>query len=256
MFAQWRNGCLEWLGDTRGEISSQWDIETADRSGFFNLLQGHVSTHQSELSVNLWPPHRRIRVSMPEGQWTLAYAADVGDEEIVRYQRLSCERQSLFQDFSVRYRFPKSRFPTASIGGRTYVHKSTNRWYQFPVSEVVLRNGAEQIRVEIIGYEAAGRFAAQMYVRDEPGKHWIVHARLTPSPGQVPWVRWDTRFGRVIDVRGSTASKVIISPIGNLLWYSAERLGGRPNIQAMSLARLYRDDVISLTTRTRLVGLP
>ena len=129
-------------------------------------------------------------------------------------------------------------------------HTSSNRWYQFPVDKAILIGKEIIATVKTIRYQGKDKFRREMYVRDEPTGRWVVHARLMPDPPQQLWIRWDTRFGRVVDLRDKWARRLFnaSSIVWSKLWYRAERAGGRPNLQAQGLTCLNAGEAIMLET--------
>ncbi len=233
-------------------LTDGWDIETSDREAFLTLSQSHgrkpTLTAATALSA-------RYEAEMPEGRWQLELATQVEEDGVRRSQTLSASTPLLMQDFVCRYRFPKALFPAARIAGHTLTHSGANVWHQYPVSRLELLGPAWVVHLSasstVIG---DARFRLDHYVRDEPGPDWVVHARMMPSPEDQRWLRWETRWGRILDVRSGPALRVL-SALGldRPLWYLAERRGGRPNIALIGLARLGAGAELSLVSELRVI---
>jgi hypothetical protein len=102
-------------------------------------------------------------------------------------------------------------------------------------------------RLSLTGWSGPATFSPHAYVRDEVGPYWIVHFRLFPETPDEYWIKWDSKWGRLVDIRSKLASAILsFKGLRNVLWYRAERCGGRPNIQALGLVRLAAGETLKL----------
>lgn len=236
-------------------LSHGWDVETSDREAFFALTQPHgrkPATRDGDRAVGTY------RVAMPEGGWQLELGTDLDDGVVHRRQTLTATGPVVLQDFVCRYRFPRVLFPRARIAGRVFTHRGRNTWHQYPTAGVEL-SGPSWTATIGTEYTCRGKalFRLDHYVRDEPGPDWVVHARLMPHPEALRWLRWDTRWGRLLDVRHPAALRVLAATrLDRPLWHLAERRGGRPNLELLGLAVLAAGTVLRLDSRLRLRPAP
>lgn len=232
-------------------MGTRWGVETADRGSFFSLDGGHGWVAKRRIDHTSSGIYRHeLEVRMAEGHWVLHTEVYPEGDVLVRHQRLVCLSRTWFQDFVCRFRFCKSLFQTAQIAGRHFAHRGTNRWYQYPVRIATLHGERLSLKVKVSDWYGAGKFNQEMYVRDEPGDAWIVHARLMPSMHDAYWIRWDTRLGRILNVPDRVARPLLKVPIiKKNLWYRAERTGGRPNLQGQSLVCLEQGDELVIECR-------
>lgn len=232
-------------------IGQEWGVETADRGSFFTLTEGGCCFTIISDRVVSEPQYalRTLEVRMAEGHWRLRLETVVSQSSLTFRSQLKALEDSWFQDFVNRYRFESRVFDQARIAGRDLHHVSSNRWYQFPVNRVELFGEDVSATVQVTKYHTAGRFRQEAYVRDEPLGNWVVHGRFIPHPPEALWIRWDTRFGRVVDLRGVWARWLLAARgMRSWLWYRAERVGGHPNFQAQGLARLRAGESIMMET--------
>lgn len=225
-----------------------WGAETADRASFFTLTDRPYGCdiRTTNLSSIQGGFARQTEVVMAEGHWLLDMALQHDGTMFRVEQTLHCIEDSLLQDFVVRFKFDRSAFDAASIGGRTVKHMSRNVWHQYPVHHVTLHGPHGTAEVSLFDAITCDRFLPHIYVRDEPGS-WIVHVRLIPSePCDLYWIRWANRFFSVS--LGDHWSRRLLKWgwLKKKLWYLAERRGGRPALQAQGLARLRRGDTIGI----------
>ncbi len=233
-----------------GTLSSGWGVETADFGGFFSLENdsyGWECDGKDYSNSAIFATFVLNGVSMPYGNWNLASETSFSGLKFQRYQELVCTSDSYFQDFVMRFKFPKKNFPIAKINGDEYLHKGSNIWNQHTVTGVSLEGKDIKVKIEYDDQPILKGFRADVYVRDEPGDYWIVHFRLMPEPPNSLWIKWDTRIGRILSIKGRLARLILSSRwIRKILWYRAERIGGKPNIQALGLAKIKKGEKVSI----------
>jgi hypothetical protein len=225
------------LADGGTVLSHGWDVETSDREAFFSLTQPHGRKPEARAGD---AGTSRYRTVMPEGRWELELSTGMDGTTVHRAQTLTATGPVLVQDFVCRYRFPTAVFPRARISGRELRHTGSNIWHEYRTGEVELIGPDRTVTVRT-RFTPTGRAALRLdhYVRDEPGPDWVVHARLIPDPEALRWLRWDTRWGRLLDVRNPAVLRLLTTArLDRRLWYLAERRGGRPNLELLGLAAL------------------
>lgn len=248
---EYKNGLPSRVIAGNSVLGENWGAETSDRHSFFTLTGNSVNCRV--LSDKSYKKNgviiRELIVEMVQGTFLLRHEVQQEEGIIFRRQKLVCITDSVFQDYVTRYKFNKSLFANAEIAGHSFVHRGSNIWNQFKTKSAKLHGEDFNVRINVTNCETEGKFRQEMYVRDEPGDSWIVHGRLIPDPPEKLWIRWDTRYGRIIDISGRTASLILRNNLlRRYLWHLAERKGGRPNIQAQGLAFLPEGSTISLDT--------
>lgn len=223
-----------------GINGGDWGAETADRKSFFTLTERHRGCeHETQSCLPMEHGfRRRVEARMGEGHWAMDIETRVQDNKISIKQSLTCIEASVFQDFVVRFKFDKASFEEGRIGGRSIRHANTNIWNQYPVNVATLSGPNGTVTIRVGHCETAGKFRQELYIRDEPAS-WIVHARFIPlEPSDLYWIRWGNRFFNWS--LGDAASRRILRLrwLKNMLWYLAERRGGRPALQAQGLVVL------------------
>lgn len=234
-------------------------IETADRGSFFSSTDntgfGYRVVSQVFSTVGK-KQTSECEIEMHEGHWRIAATIEFRDHKLVRTQKLTCIKDSVFQDFVMRFRVPKHDFPFAYINNIGLVHESRNYWTQFPVNYVKLLSEVHKLSIRTTSWHGSRKFRLDSYVRDEPGDYWIVHVRLMPDPPDEFWIRWDTRWGRLIDLRDPFAGWLLRrKSVRRCLWYRAERKGGRPNVQGQGISILPAGSDLEITVECLLQGL-
>jgi|GEM_PF-4317955 len=228
------------------------DIETADRYAFFSLHgpKWGVTLSEENLLVKEDQKILSLKCQTNSSLWHLKSEHFASNDQMARHQSIDVLEPSTYQDFVARFLFRKDIFPIGRIASKRLEHVGSNKWHQYPVDHIELEGDNHRVTVKVNGWDGAGFFTQEMYLRDEPGDWWIVHARLMPIAGKaLPWIRWDTRFGRLIDLTGGIARAFLsASFIKSKLWYAAERRGKGPNLQAQCLAHLPAGTRISLST--------
>jgi len=238
-------------------IGENWGLETADRRSFFTPTESVLNcvVRNQDSRVVDGGAQATWSVTMAEGSWSCLAKTENRISEIYRFQELTCDKDSLFQDFIMRFRILKSSFPTAFIGGKLFRHEEKNIWHQFDVTCVELAGAEGRLRLSLNDWAGAGAMKPVMYVRDQPGDSWVVHVRLIPTKEEVLWIRWMTRFGTLLSMPHWLSKLILSIPIARrALLYRAEARGGRPNIQAQPLARVSVGGKLSLAVRCEYVG--
>ncbi len=237
------------------EIGPAWGCETADTGGFFSFDQQVARCSLREISVgeaNGWH-HREVEVVLPHARFNLRHEMSIEKDQILRRQSLRTLAPSVLQDFVCRFVLWKNIFARAEISGKSFHHRNSNIWHQYPVGSATLFGDRLAVTVETLQWEGDAHFLRFAYVRDEPSGCWIVHVRLLPAREDLLWLRWDTRFGRLIDLQGRVARALLsLPPLKRRLWYMAERRGGRPQLQAQPLAVLPEGTRISMEVACRI----
>jgi hypothetical protein len=226
-------------------VCHSWDVEFADYDRFYTVRQKHGSTLQL---VNGTRARGVYRATVGSADAVLSVSFERSDTRARRTQSLRVEASALLQDFVCRYVFPKRDFPRASVAGRLLEHRDRNIWFQYPVDRLTLAGDSLRVDVTSSAVLPSG-WRLEHYVRDEPGPDWIVHARAMPTDPAALWLRWDTRFGRILDVRRRKPLLLLRrSSLGQSLWYLAERRGGSPNLQLMGMGKLPRNQEMRITS--------
>lgn len=241
-------------GGIRG---GDWGAETADRKSFFTLTERHRGCeYETRCCTAVEHGFRRqVETRMAEGRWALDIETRVQEKKISIKQSLTCIEASVFQDFVVRFKFSKASFSSGSINGRTIHHANTNIWYQYPVNVATLSGPNGTVTIRVGHCETAGKFRQVLYIRDEPAS-WIVHARFIPlEPSDLYWIRWGNRFFNWSLSDAMSRRVLRIRWLKKMLWYLAERRGGRPALQAQGLAVLDTGTRISIAAECEIKTL-
>jgi hypothetical protein len=240
---------ITFLGQNVGTL---WGIETSDRHSFFTLTEkGNNFNIISDIISKLSPSSysRTIEVKMGEGHWNININTYVHENKIVIKTKLLALEESNFQDFVHRYRFSQHSFDYGLIDNKKILFNNSNIWNQYKVNSVELVNNSFKVTINTVSYTTKGYFTPEMYIRDEPGGQWIVHSRFIPRDPKIFWIKWDTRIGRILNIKGAIAKLLLKTKfLKYIFWYRAEKTGGRPNIMGLGLAKIKKDDVIKLHT--------
>ena len=234
------------------EIGSFWGIETSDRLSFFTLTEkgqnyNIISDTTSKLSDNSY--YRELEVKMGEGHWKLLITTKVYQNKFCMKTKLIALTNSIFQDFVHRYRFNQEAFNYGIINNNKILFTGSNIWYQYNIRSASLYNQSFISSIKTVDFTTNNYFTPEMYVRDEPSGYWIVHSRFIPKSPDLFWIKWDTRFGRIINIKGQLAKLFLSNKhIKKALWYRAEKVGGRPNIIALGLTKMKKGDEVELHT--------
>lgn len=249
-----KNTIYELFADDEN-IILPWGIETADSHAFFSLEDGfgyryQVLEHETVVKDNFF--QCSMVVQMPEGKWKLQTEDTiVSDTKIKRLASLTCLEDSYFIDFVLRFQFPKNLFSHAKIAEHTYTHQDTNVYYQYPVNEATLTGEKYGVKIQVKQCRCPEAFRPHMYVRDENGGGWVVHARMIPSISDKQVIKLCNPWAMSRPLPQFLSRCLLSIPgVKKSLWYRGERdpytnrILRRLNLNAFPLVKVKKGETL------------
>ncbi len=250
LIVDWKNGLIEKIRH-KGIVGNYWGFETSDRWSFVTLTERSrgVNIVRDEISINDANSQKRcLEVCCGEGQWELEMGTTILENVATMTATVLTLKDSNFQDFVLRFVFPKESFERGTIAGNTYEHDASEVYWQFPCPEVRLNGKHGSVLVKVSDYNCADRFDLHMYLRALKDV-WVVHARFIPkTTGNDPWIRWINRYFYLS--LSPRASKMVfkIPGIRRALRYRTERKGKNAiQLQASDIVSLKKGEALKLS---------